>query len=95
MSDADRRRIHACVSGRVQGVYYRASTREMAASLGLAGWVRNLPDGRVELEAEGPERDMGMLLAWLREGPPSARVDDVAVTPLDPTCASGDFAVRH
>ena len=70
-------RIHAFVSGRVQGVYYRAETRQQASQLGLTGWVRNLPDGRVEVLAEGEEQRVRELIAWCRQGPPRSRVDEV------------------
>ena len=65
------------VSGRVQGVAYRWSCLNEAERLGLRGWVRNLPDGRVEVVAEGTDRPLGKLLVWCREGPPLARVLDI------------------
>jgi len=65
------------VSGRVQGVYFRASTRERALALGLAGHARNLADGRVEVIAEGDADVLAQLEQWLHEGPPAARVDRV------------------
>jgi acylphosphatase len=68
------------VSGRVQGVCYRAFTREAALELGLGGWVRNLPDGRVIAEIEGPREKVERLLEQLRIGPPRACVTDVNVT---------------
>lgn len=70
-------RIHVLVSGRVQGVYYRASTREQALQLGLTGWVRNLSDGRVEFEAQGPAAQVNRLIAWAGKGPDHAKVDSV------------------
>lgn len=79
------RRIRAIVSGRVQGVSYRASTAAKARQLGLVGWVRNLADGRVELEAEGPADVVASLVTWCRHGPPAARVDSVAVQDLAPS----------
>jgi acylphosphatase len=88
-------RVHAIVSGRVQGVSYRASTADEAEGLGLVGWVRNLPDGSVELEAEGPEDAIAALLAWCRKGPPAARVANVAVTERTPTGAEAGFAIRR
>ncbi|RME24719.1 MAG: acylphosphatase [Deltaproteobacteria bacterium] len=71
--------MHLYIEGRVQGVFYRASARDEARRLGLSGWVKNLPDGRVELLAEGPRDRLEQLLAWCRQGPPAARVDDVTV----------------
>ena len=73
--------IRCFVSGRVQGVYYRASTVEVAARLGLRGWARNLPDGRVEVVAAGTPDAIAELTAWLWQGPPSARVDSVDLEP--------------
>jgi acylphosphatase len=66
------------VSGRVQGVFYRASTRNEALRLGLGGSARNLADGRVEVIASGPDDALSALERWLWQGPPSARVEDVA-----------------
>ena len=73
----DTHRVHAIVRGRVQGVGYRASTQAEGRRLGLRGWVRNLPDGSVELEAIGPRAAVDALLAWAAEGPLGARVDAV------------------
>ena len=72
-----RRRLEVLVSGRVQGVWFRAATREEARRLGLQGWVRNLPDGRVEALFEGEESALEGILAWCRVGPPGARVESV------------------
>ncbi len=71
-------RIQAVVEGLVQGVYYRASTREKAIALGLTGWVRNREDGRVEFEAQGKADEVTELLTWARSGPEHARVDSVS-----------------
>ena len=65
------------VSGRVQGVFFRASTRTEALRLGLSGYARNLPDGRVEVHAEGDAAAIATLEQWLRKGPPMARVDSL------------------
>ncbi len=75
---ADRASLHAAVSGIVQGVCYRAFVVREAAELNLRGVVRNLPDGRVEVEAEGERRRLEQLIARLHKGPPDARVADVA-----------------
>ena len=74
-----RRAIRCVVAGRVQGVYYRAATAERAAALGLGGWVKNLPDGRVEAVASGSLDALTELAAWLWQGPPAARVASVQV----------------
>jgi acylphosphatase len=65
------------VSGKVQGVFYRASTRERALGLGLCGYARNLPDGRVEVLASGSDASLEALERWLWQGPTDARVDAV------------------
>jgi acylphosphatase len=65
------------VSGRVQGVFFRASTREQAVALGIEGHAINLPDGRVEVLAIGDAAALDELESWLRQGPPAARVDGV------------------
>lgn len=70
-------RVHVYISGRVQGVFFRDSTRGMALALGVSGWVRNLPDGRVEGVFEGPMEEAEELVAWCRQGPPNALVTDV------------------
>jgi acylphosphatase len=67
------------VSGRVQGVWYRETCREMASRLGVAGWVRNDPDGTVVAVLEGEDADVDRLLDWMRTGPPHAVVADVVV----------------
>jgi len=71
------------VSGRVQGVFYRASAQAEARRLGLNGYARNLPDGRVEVLAAGPEDALAELERWLWQGPPLARVEAVRAEPSD------------
>lgn len=93
MSDQTER-IHLQIEGRVQGVFYRASARERAHNLGLTGWVRNQPEGRVELVAEGPREVLESLLAWCRKGPPLARVDSVEADWGAPTGEFSSFEVR-
>ncbi|HKQ30666.1 MAG TPA: acylphosphatase [Burkholderiales bacterium] len=72
------------VSGRVQGVFYRASTQQTARRLGLTGWVRNLEDGRVELVACGDTDKLDQLEKWLWQGPSNALVEDVEMEPTPP-----------
>ena len=79
MSSGDHARVALRIRGRVQGVYYRASTREQGRALGLMGWVRNEADGSVSAVAEGPRGDLERLVAWCHEGPPAARVREVDV----------------
>jgi len=72
-------RAHVYISGHVQGVFFRATTREQADRLGVAGWVRNLPDGRVEAVLEGTRPAVQACLQWCHHGPPGARVTGVEV----------------
>jgi len=81
------------VQGKVQGVFFRASTREQARRLGLRGLARNLPDGGVEVLAAGGDAEIGALAAWLRRGPPQARVDALERTAADPAEAGSAFDV--
>ncbi|AAU93141.1 MULTISPECIES: acylphosphatase [Methylococcus] len=87
------KRVHVLVAGRVQGVWYRASAARKASELGLTGWVRNLPDGRVELVAEGDAESVDALLAWCRRGPPLARVTGLDVREMAVTGEFTEFAV--
>ena len=82
------------VEGRVQGVGYRDYARRRASTLGLAGWVMNLRDGRVRLRAEGPRARIDDLVRALEHGPPLARVDRVDVRWTTPTGGFADFDVR-
>lgn len=81
------------VSGRVQGVCYRAFVRDAARKLGLAGLVRNLPDGRVEVEAQGDDNCLHDLLHQLAAGPPAARVEEVRKKWLAPADRLSDFRI--
>ena len=73
------RRVRVLVSGRVQGVFFRASCARRARALGLGGSVRTRPDGRVEAVFEGPSEDVEAMVAWCRTGPEHARVDEVEI----------------
>jgi acylphosphatase len=85
----DRTRAHVFVSGTVQGVYYRANTRDAARELGVDGWVRNLSDGRVEAVFEGPENAVEEMVGWCHTGSPAAEVEDVEVEYDDPEGEDG------
>jgi acylphosphatase len=87
-------RAHVFVSGNVQGVFFRYEARERARSRGLSGWVRNLPDGRVEAVFEGLEDPVEAMVEWCREGPRGAEVTDVEAVAEDPEGLQG-FDVRH
>ena len=84
---------HVTVTGRVQGVFFRAWTRKQAAELDLAGWVRNCPDGRVDAHIEGDETSVDQMIERLRRGPPEAQVEDVHVWNVD-VFDFDDFEVR-
>jgi acylphosphatase len=85
---------HVFIAGRVQGVAYRASTWEVASRLGLSGWVRNLPDGRVEAVFEGTETIVQEMIRWCHQGPPSAVVKEVLVE-YEPPENLPDFTIRR
>lgn len=85
---------HLFVRGRVQGVGFRWHTRSEALALGLAGWVRNLPDGRVEAWVEGEPAALERFLAWIRRGPPAARVEALEIVESPPVGLNGFEARR-
>jgi acylphosphatase len=85
------RRVRVFVAGRVQGVFLRASCAEEARALGVAGWVRNAPDGRVEAVFEGQETAVEAMIDWCRRGPAHARVDAVEIEDEEP---EGDAGFR-
>ena len=85
---------HVSVTGRVQGVFFRAWMREQAIELNVTGWVRNCPDGRVDSHIEGNDAAVTELIRRLRRGPSGARVEDVRVWDVD-TFDFDDFEIRH
>jgi acylphosphatase len=86
--------LHVVVGGRVQGVGFRYSCYTLARRLGLGGWVRNTPDGDVEVWLEGPAGErLDTMLEWLRQGPPSARVDRFRCDSVQPANASREFSI--
>ena len=86
-------RAHIHVSGLVQGVFFRDHTRRWASSLGLTGWVRNMPDGRVEAVAEGEKENIETLIERLKQGPPMANVDRVQTEWEDYSGEFSDFRI--
>lgn len=87
--------VRAIVMGRVQGVWFRASTRDRANHLGVTGWARNLPDGTVEIVAQGEDAQVQALMEWARQGPPQARVTDLRVEELSDSVELKEFEVRY
>ncbi len=87
-------RAHVRIYGRVQGVFYRANTRDQAQSRGINGWVKNLSDGSVEAVFEGEEDKVRGIIDWTHEGSPAAKVEDVKVEWEDPEGLNG-FEIRH
>jgi len=87
-------RIHVFISGMVQGVSFRSTTIKIAKSLGIKGWVRNLPDGRVEIIAEGKKDKIDVLIEFLKKGPPAAKVDNVDVKIEDYKGEFKDFNIN-
>ncbi len=91
---AEKVRVRVIVGGLVQGVFFRASTERAAAEIGVDGWVRNLPDGRVEAVFEGERDDVDKAVAWVRHGPPRAEVESVETFDEEPSGLLG-FRVMH
>jgi len=88
-------RAHVIVSGRVQGVFFRAETQDAAQRIGVTGWVRNLADGTVEAVFEGDRNLVEEAIAWCRQGSPMARVDGVQVDWETRLEGFDRFSVRH
>ena len=91
---AGRARLRLIISGRVQGVGFRYSAYDQAKDLALAGWVRNIPSGEVEIVAEGSKENLQMLAAWAHLGTPSAHVTEVREDWLDFTGEFTEFRIR-
>jgi len=89
------RRVHVIVEGRVQGVFFRAFTRDEAHRLGLSGWVRNRPNGSVEAIVEGEETAVGKMLQWFYQGSPNSIVEKVHATEESPAGGCGTFEIQY
>ena len=88
------KRVHVYISGRVQGVFFRAETQRAAKGFNLTGWVRNLADGRVEALFEGEDKSVDKMLEWCHIGPPAARVENLIVTEEPYTGEFNDFTIK-
>lgn len=86
--------VHVLISGRVQGVWFRASTKQVAKQLGLTGWVRNTSDGCVEAVFEGEERLINKMIEWCHQGPALSKVDNVEIINQEPTNDFNGFSIR-
>ena len=88
------KRTHVYITGRVQGVFFRAETMRAALDLNLTGWVRNMIDGRVEAVFEGDDADVDKMIEWCKIGPPAARVQDVSAADEVYTGSFSGFTIR-
>lgn len=88
-------RVHVVISGQVQGVWFRASTRDKAQQLGLIGWVKNTPEGNVEAVFEGEENLVREMLEWCHHGPPLAEIENVEVKKQRPSNDFDDFSIKY
>jgi acylphosphatase len=86
--------VHVIISGRVQGVWFRANTKQMAKQLGLTGWVKNTSDGCVEAVFEGEEHLINKMIEWCHQGSPLSKVKTVDVKNQEPTNEFSDFSIR-
>ena len=93
--DSERARVRLRIDGRVQGVFFRTSTLEEATRLGLTGWVRNCPDGSVEVVAEGERKKIDDLVGWCHHGPPGARVNNVQLQWQEYQSEFRDFRIKR
>jgi acylphosphatase len=89
------KRIHVIISGRVQGVFFRAETQRAAMDFNLTGWVRNTADGRVEAVFEGENENVDKMLGWCHIGPPHARVENVTTKEEPYTGEFRNFSVKY
>ena len=86
--------VRLTIIGKVQGVFYRATAKDVADLTGVKGWVRNLPDNNVEITATATEESLQKFINWCKQGPPKAKVDDVIVEQLDREEFSGFRIIR-
>jgi len=87
--------VHVVISGRVQGVWFRANTKQKAEQLGMTGWVRNTADGKVEALFEGDEKHIQEMIDWCHRGPPMAQIDNVEITEQSSSNGFDGFSIKH
>jgi acylphosphatase len=87
--------VHVFVYGKVQGVFFRANTKQQAERLGLKGWVKNTDDGRVEAVFEGDEKNIDEMIKWCHKGPSISKVEKVDLKKQKPTNVFDDFSIRY
>ena len=86
--------VQLTIKGKVQGVFYRATAKDVADLTGIKGWVKNLPDKNVEITATAPEETLQKFINWCKQGPPKSRVDEVIVEELKPQEFNGFRIIR-
>ena len=86
--------IRLIIKGKVQGVFFRATAKDIADRLGIKGWVRNLPDNNVEIIATAPDEQLAQLIEWSKEGPPRAIVDEVIIEDTETQPVKGFRIIR-
>ena len=87
--------VHVLISGRVQGVWFRGTTKQKAEQLGITGWVRNTADDKVEAVFEGEENKINEMIEWCHRGPPLSKVTDVKIKKQNPTNGFDGFSIRY
>ena len=88
-------RVNVIVSGRVQGVFFRASAKQKADELGITGWVKNTSDGNVEAVFEGLDKHVEEIIDWCKTGPRLAKVNNIKIIRLDPKKDFNNFSIKH
>jgi acylphosphatase len=86
--------VHLIIKGKVQGVFYRASAKDVANELGIKGWVKNMPDGNVEILASGNKDQLEKFIDWCRQGPKRAAVKEIIITSRDDSSLPGFFIIK-
>lgn len=88
-------RVHALISGKVQGVFFRGSAKEKAEKLGISGWIKNLRDGRVEAIFEGDKENINKMIEWAKKGPIGAKIEDFNLSWEDYKGDFSEFSIEY